>query len=164
MHSECGEDEGSFSSATNEWATPMDLFSRIAKEYGPFDLDPCCTAKTAKAAKFFTIADDGLAQDWGRNTVFMNSPYGHAIKHWIKKAYEESFKCGCRVVCLIPSRTDTRWWYDYCMKADLIVLFKGRIKFECNDGRKAPAPFPSCLVIFNEKSIDKPTEFVMMKA
>ena len=36
----------------------------------------------------------------------MNPPYGRNIKHWIKKAYEESVK-GATVVCLIPARTDT---------------------------------------------------------
>ena len=47
-------------------------------------------------------------------------------------------------MCLIPSRTDTRYWHDYCMKANEIRLIKGRVKFSGKD----PAPFPSAIVVF----------------
>lgn len=73
----------------------------------------------------------------------MNPPYSQ-IADWIKKAYEESLK-GVTVVCLIPSRTDTRYWHSYCMKASEIRFIKGRLKFSNN---KNSAPFPSAIVIF----------------
>lgn len=116
-----------FSSATNEWATPQALFDELNSTYN-FTLDPCSDGINAKCSKFYTIEDDGLSQDWSSDTVFMNPPYGRAISSWIAKAYEESRK-GATVVCLIPSRTDTRYWHDYCMKASEICLVKGRIKF-----------------------------------
>ena len=62
------------------------------------------------------------------------------------------------VVALLPARTDTRWWQDYCMKADVIKFIKGRLKFinrelpsyrEDDDFKVSPAPFPSAVVIFN---------------
>ena len=53
---------------------------------------------------------------------------------------------GC-VVCLVPSRTDTRWWHDNVMRyASGIRLIKGRLKF---GGSKSAAPFPSAVVIFD---------------
>ena len=54
-------------------------------------------------------------------------------------------------VLLLPARTDTRWFHDYCyMTGRTTVKFiKGRLKF--GDG-KAPAPFPFMLVIFHAKS------------
>jgi len=48
---------------------------------------------------------------------------------------------------LIPSRTDTKYWHDYIMKADEIRFIKGRLKF---GNAKNSAPFPSCVVVFNK--------------
>lgn len=55
-----------------------------------FTLDPCATPENAKCAKFFTEADDGLAQDWSDETVWLNPPYGKTIGSWMKKAYESA--------------------------------------------------------------------------
>lgn len=49
----------------------------------PFTLDPCATHANAKCRKHYTTADDGLAQDWGTETLFMNPPYGRGILFWI---------------------------------------------------------------------------------
>ena len=138
-----GELKGLFSSATNEWSTPQEFFDQLNEEYR-FTLDPCCTRETAKCDHFFTKEDDGLSRSWKGHTVFMNPPYGREIKDWIKKAYRESCKPNTTVVCLIPARTDTRYWHKYCMKASEIRLIKGRLKF----GGKGPAPFPSAVVVF----------------
>jgi site-specific DNA-methyltransferase (adenine-specific) len=155
-----------FSSISNEWATPVEVFDKINMVYvgyGPFTLDPCCTPKTAKAKKYFTQADNGLRKDWTGHTVWVNPPYGREIGKWVEKSYQESLK-GNKVVMLIPSRTDTRWWHEYCMKAERIVFFKGRIKFVRAGKKKESAPFPSCLVIFSGKSIDRAPIFDTMEA
>lgn len=132
-----------FSSKTDLWATPQAFYDALHAKFN-FTLDPCSDGTNAKCAKYFTAKEDGLAQDWSQETVFMNPPYGRVIGDWIRKAHEESRK-GATVVCLIPSRTDTRYWHDYVMKASEIRLVKGRLKF--GDG-SAPAPFPSAVVVF----------------
>ena len=133
-----------YSSKTNEWSTPQDFFDELDKEFN-FTLDPCATSENAKCTKYFTVEDDGLKQDWSNDVVFMNPPYGREIKYWVQKAYEESLK-GATVVCLIPSRTDTKYWHDYIFgKADDIRFLKGRLKF---GGSKNPAPFPSAVVVY----------------
>ncbi len=134
-----------FSSKSSEWETPMSFYDMLDKEFG-FTLDPCCTAQTAKCNTYYTEVDDGLARDWGGHTVFMNPPYGRDIKHWIQKAYEEGKKKDTVVVALIPSRTDTKYWHKYCMKAKTIMFVKGRLKF---GGSKNAAPFPSAVVVFD---------------
>ncbi len=130
-----------YSSNTDEWPTPQAFFNELHGEFN-FTLDPCASSGNAKCAKFFTKKDDGLLQDWSNERVFMNPPYGQAIKKWMQKAYEESLK-GAVVVCLVPSRTDTRWWHDYAMKGK-IRFIKGRLKF--GESRNS-APFPSAVVI-----------------
>jgi phage N-6-adenine-methyltransferase len=70
-----------FSSKTVEWPTPQDSFDRLDAEFGPFTLDPAATPANAKCARYFTLDDDGLAQEWtGR--VFMNPPYGRPLAGW----------------------------------------------------------------------------------
>ena len=131
-----------FSSKTDEWPTPQAFFDKINAELGPFDLDPCATPSSAKAPRFFTKDDDGLAQSW-TGKVWMNPPYGRAIGHWMRKAYEEAKK-GATVACLVPARTDTAWWHDYAAKGE-VRFIRGRLRF---GDAKANAPFPSALVVF----------------
>ncbi len=131
-----------FSSKTDLWATPQYFFDALNKKHN-FTLDVCATKENSKCKDFFTPEQDGLAQDW-KGVCWMNPPYGRQIKHWIKKAYEESKK-GATVVCLIPSRTDTIYWHDYVMKGE-ITFIKGRLKF--GDAKNA-APFPSAVVVFS---------------
>lgn len=134
-----------YSSKSNEWATPQYLYDDLNRIY-EFTLDPCATHENHKCDKYFTIEDDGLNQSWEGHTVFMNPPYGRGIKHWIKKAYEESLKDNTTVVCLIPARTDTTYWHNYIFPhANEILFVRGRIKF--GDGTSS-APFPSAIVVF----------------
>lgn len=134
-----------FSSATDMWATPQDLFDELNAEFH-FTLDPCATAENAKCKKFYTMAEDGLKQDWEGETVFCNPPYGRVIYDWVKKCYTESLKPGTVVVALIPARTDTRYFHEFVYhKVKDIRFIKGRLKF---GNAKHNAPFPSMVVVF----------------
>ena len=136
-----------FSSKSNEWATPLDLFRELDYEFG-FTLDPCSTHENAKCKKHYTKKDDGLKQGWKNEVVFMNPPYGKEIANWIRKAYMESLK-GAVVVCLVPARTDTIYWHDYIFKYSKDIRFlKGRIKFVGSSDNSAP--FPSAIVVFKK--------------
>lgn len=135
-----------FSSTSDNWATPVALFNALNAEFR-FTLDPCATPDNAKCRHFFTKTEDGLAQDWRGETVFMNPPYGRAIGRWMGKAHD-SARQGATVVCLIPARTDTRWWHEHAMKGEIRFL-RGRLKF--GDAHNS-APFPSAIVIFRPAS------------
>ena len=134
-----------FSSATPEWATPQDFFDRLNEEFGPFDLDPCCTMENRKCPRYYTREVDGLKQPW-HGRVFVNPPYGRTIGAWMKKAFKES-NAGATVVYLIPARTDTAWWHEYAARG-VVRFIRGRLKF---GGHKNSAPFPSAVVIFKGK-------------
>jgi phage N-6-adenine-methyltransferase len=130
-----------FSSKTDLWATPQEFFDKYNALYG-FNLDVCANQDNAKCSNFFSIEDNGLEQEW-RGSCWMNPPYGREIIHWMRKAYESSL-CGATVVCLVPARTDTKWWHEYAMKGD-IEFIKGRLKF---GNSKNSAPFPSAVIVF----------------
>lgn len=132
-----------FSSDKMDWGTPQDLFDKLDEEFH-FTLDPCASYSNAKCKKYYTKEDDGLSKDWTNEIVFVNPPYGSELKEWIKKSYEESLD-GTTVVCLIASRTCTKVWHNYVMKAKEIRFIKGRVKFV---GGSNTAPFPSAIVVF----------------
>jgi phage N-6-adenine-methyltransferase len=133
-----------YSSEKHDWETPPEVFDPLNKEFG-FTLDVCAAKDTAKCSVYFDVEADGLAQPW-HGICWMNPPYGRAIKDWMRKAWEESQR-GATVVCLVPSRTDTAWWWDYAMKGE-IRFIRGRIKFLQNGQATSPAPFPSAIVVF----------------
>lgn len=135
---------GMMTSLSDNWETPPEVFEPLNKEFN-FTLDVCASKNNAKCESYYDIDDDGLRCLW-QGTCWMNPPYGRQITKWVKKAYESSLH-GATVVCLIPARTDTSWWHDYCMKGE-VRFIRGRIYF-LKDGKKTTAaPFPSAIVIF----------------
>ena len=150
--------KGLFTSNSEEWETPQDFFNELDKEFH-FDIDLCASLGNAKCARFITKEDDLLSYSSGTpwlwlktskgesyRTAWMNPPYGRKIGDFIRKAYECAFVGGMVVVCLVPARTDTKWWHTYCIKGE-IRFIKGRLKF---GGSKWNAPFPSAIVIFDK--------------
>ncbi len=137
---------GMFSSATDLWETPQDLFDDLDREFH-FTLDACAIAANAKCKNYFSPEQDGLAQEW-RGVVWCNPPYGRQIGKWVRKALD-SANAGATVVMLVPARTDTAWWHEYIIDRAAIRFLRGRVKF---GGGKNSAPFPSAVVIFNAGS------------
>ena len=84
--------EPMFSSKTDMWETPQDLFDRLDAIYR-FDLDVCAVPENAKCERYFTPEIDGLKQDWS-GTCWMNPPYGREIGKWVRKAYESVLGVG----------------------------------------------------------------------
>ena len=46
---------------------------------------------------------------------------------------------------LLPARTDTKWFHDWCLPYGKIEFLRGRLKF---GGCDNSAPFPSMIVVF----------------
>lgn len=139
------------SSRSVEWPTDPRVFVELERRFGPFDLDPCATDATATCRRYFTIADDGLAQEW-KGRVYMNPPYGRTIGDWMRKALEASQTTAEIVVCLVPSRTGSKWWHEYAMQGEIEFL-RGRLRFgDCRNS----APFDSAVVVFrNAQAVTK---------
>ena len=129
-----------FETGRQDWETPDELFGPLNDEF-KFTLDVCADANNAKCSKFFTLSDDAFKQQW-TGVCWMNPPFG-TLGKWVKKAFEESQR-GATIVSLLPARTNTGWWHDYCMKAE-IRFIRGRPKFK---GAKHGLPLPLAIVIF----------------
>jgi site-specific DNA-methyltransferase (adenine-specific) len=128
-----------------DYPTPQEFFNQLNETYH-FTLDPCASKDNAKCERYYTKEQDGLKQKW-EGRVFCNPPYGREIGKWIKKGFDEVGGGNCEIaVFLIPSRTDTKYFHEYVMRAKEIYFVKSRLKF---DGKNS-APFPSCIVVFSK--------------
>jgi site-specific DNA-methyltransferase (adenine-specific) len=130
----------------DEWETPQYFFDLLDKEFH-FTLDPCATPQSAKCKKFYTKSDNGLLKTWEGETVFVNPPFLH-IKEWVEKCYLEGNKLNTIVVLLLPSRTDTRYWHNFVMKAKEIRFCKGRVSFLIEGEEKNRSPFSLSIAVF----------------
>lgn len=122
-----------FSSATDRWATPREVYERLDAEFH-FDFDPCpLDGKENGLSPLFV--------SWAGRRVFCNPPYGPGIGDWLKRGLEARL-----AVFLVPARTDTRWFHEIVLpNAKDIRFVKGRLRF---GGATASAPFPSMIVVF----------------
>ena len=145
--------ESAFMSNKMDWETPNKLFRKLDNEFS-FDVDVCADNQNKKCDKYFDVNDDGLSQKWS-GVCWMNPPYGREIRHWVEKAYQETVVNGNteKVVCLVPVRSDTKWWHDFIMRAKEIRFLNKRLSFE---GSSNKAPFSACIVVFcrqNKKTV-----------
>jgi phage N-6-adenine-methyltransferase len=149
-----------FSKASDEWRTPVETFNALNAEFG-FDLDAAATADNSWVDgdyfgpdHFYVNQRDALAiDDWTiyGSTIWLNPPYSRC-REFIAKAAQEARR-GATVVCLVPSRTDTRWWHGDVWDAERnqprpgveVRFIKGRLKFGNSENS---APFPSVVVVF----------------
>jgi site-specific DNA-methyltransferase (adenine-specific) len=129
------------------YATPQPFFDMLNEEFG-FTLDVACLPETAKCKKYFTPADDGLAQSWDGEICWMNPPYGRGqnVYAWVQKAFETAERGGT-VVALLPASVDTRWFHEYVMRATEIRYVRDRLWFELN-GTRSRANHGSMVVVF----------------
>jgi phage N-6-adenine-methyltransferase len=140
---------------TDDRATTPDVFTALHRRF-TFSVDVAASIENAKLPRFYTIDDDGLAQDWAGERVWCNPPYS-SIGEWCEKATWGGAEL---VVMLLPAnRTDQGWWHSYIeprrRAGELTVEFlPGRLRF-LRPGQKEVGPnerprFGCCLVIWGQ--------------
>ena len=139
------------SSLDETWATPKKFFQELNEEF-QFTLDAAALKSSALCESWYgpdhddPNRRDAFQCDWHKESksIYLNPPYGRGIGKWMAKAFQEAQLGGGLVVCLVPARTDTAWFQDYCLPQE-VRFIRGRLKF--NNGPNA-APFPSAVIIF----------------
>lgn len=151
-----------FSHARDDWGTPLDRWGEWDREFR-FDLDAAANSRNYLCPRWLgpgsRLGADALVADWGRRgrSIWVNPPYSQCGAFLRKaalsvRAIPLDDPDPLRVVLLVPSRTDTRWWHEWAWderrhqpRAGVQVrLLKGRLRFQ---GATASAPFPSALVV-----------------
>lgn len=128
-----------FSSKSDDWATPKELYDKLNSEFS-FNFDPCPLHHNIDEW-------NGLEIDW-KERNFINPPYSRQGNQtaWVQKALDESKK-GKLCVLLIPVRTSSKRWQDLIFPyASDIRYLRGRLKF---GGHNNSAPFCSAVVVFD---------------
>jgi phage N-6-adenine-methyltransferase len=134
---------GKFESVSQEWETPDDLYERLDVLYG-FTRDVCAAEDNKKCDDFWSTSNSCLDKEWD-GVNWMNPPYKD-LKKFVQKAHDEAFRAV--TVCLIPARTNTKWWHELCMQGEVSFIC-GRPKFKgCVHG----LPQPLALVVFGQGS------------
>ena len=135
-----------YSSESTEWYTPPDMWERASRVMCGIDLDPCADpGRRVAARRHFTVTDDGLAQDWGTGSVWMNPPYGRGesgVAGWVPR-FIAHIAAGNDGMALLPARTDTDWFQPLFSAHLAFCFIDGRLKFS---GHTNSAPFPSVIV------------------
>lgn len=128
----------------NDYATPPEVWRRLADPIDGFDLDPCSGAEsTPIAPERYTKEDDGLRQPW-HGDVFVNPPWSSdgdasAKEQWLSKCRAEANRDEVdSVVVLLPSDTSAGWFHEHVLAAELVCFYgPGRLSFE--GGGKNPS-------------------------
>lgn len=148
------------SDAVDDRGTDPAFIAILEERFGPFTLDAAAAAHNAKAPTFYTLADNGLTQDW-RGNVWCNPPYSN-LGAWVRKAWTEweSGKAD-RISMLLPAnRVEQGWWQDHVEpyrdrpNSPLRVEFlRGRMRFHRPDWQPGPKgdrpPFGCALLIWS---------------
>lgn len=131
----------------NSWSTPQELFNLLNDEF-EFNLDACASDWNRKCLAYYDKEMDSLSIDWKYGSVvWMNPPYGRLAGEFIEKAYTQSRKQRCTVVCLVPANTETKWFQDYALKGELRFI-RGRVHYTDKKGKTGRPRFANVVVIF----------------
>lgn len=110
------------------WETAPEIFAKLNKDFGPFDVDLTADADRALCAVWFgpgvgTFAPDALTAAWhtyGRNG-YSNPPYGSFVPHMLRKAALEAAR-GFTSTLLLPMRV-TKAFHQHVLSGASELLF-----------------------------------------
>ena len=127
-------------SAEVEWYTPLSLITQVRDFMGGIDLDPASSDRAndrVRAARHFTIKDNGLEQEWRAERVFMNPPYEAIIREFCTKFCDEheAGNIGEGLV-LVKIICEAAWWQRLAQLSAAYCMIKKRVEYESTDGRK----------------------------
>ena len=124
----------------------MKIVEPLINEFG-LTRDVCASVLNHKLPDYWTKEDNSLAMNWEGN-CWMNPPFSRDLNKWVKKACNDAERFGGTKVCLIPVRSNTKWWAEVCVKAE-IRFINGEVNF--NDEERG-LWLPMCIIIFGEKA------------
>ena len=131
-----------------EYSTPLKIVEPLIKEFN-ITRDVCASSENHKLPDYWTKEDNALTKTWEGN-CWMNPPFSRDLNKWVRKAYAETYGLngsGTKV-CLIPVRSNTKWWAEVSPKSE-IRFINGEVNF---NNEKRGLWLPMCIIIFGEQA------------
>lgn len=141
-----GVGENAFKSDSVEYSTPIALVKPLISEFN-LTKDVCASEFNFKLPDYWTETDDAFTKNWVGN-CWMNPPFSKNLKNWVKKACKDAEWLGGTKVCLLPVRSNTKWWAEVAPKSE-IRFINGEVNFN-NEARGLWLPM--CIMIFGEQA------------
>jgi phage N-6-adenine-methyltransferase len=111
-----------------DYATPTEFLKAVQKllKIDSFSIDLAADSSNACAAKYYTVEDDSLAQDWTtiEGWAWLNPPYGH-IEPWVRKVWESE----ASIAVLVPASVGSNWWKRWVHDQCTPIFLNGRLAF-----------------------------------
>lgn len=131
--------------------TPPELIRVIEDSFGPIHFDPCWhEASAVKPGAYLDVRQghNGLRDPWSGQLVFVNPPWSAQDK-WVKRAhYLWSKGYVGTVLCLVPAKTDTRFFHQTLSRDADVYFLQGRPSFSKVDGSSEATMVSTMLVMF----------------
>jgi len=140
--------------AGGTWSTPPHIIEAVLVAFGAetFCLDPASPdPATVPCRRLYTEHDDGLAQEWTGDLVWVNPPYD-AVPRWLGKIIEE-YEAGRarRVVGLLPYLPHVHAWKVLLRSGADVRVLHDRLKF---GNRRYISPSCSALCVWGGTAAD----------
>ena len=129
---------------SDDYYTPSWVFDTLGLH---FDLDVASPPHPTNVPcdRYFTQADDGLAQDW-HGRVWMNPPFSKPTP-WVERWLEHG-----NGIALLPMAKGSRW-LSQIWNSDARIVISQRIGFE-REGRITEISFPTALWAMGDDNIE----------
>lgn len=115
-----------------DYETPDVFIAAVKHRLGidSFAVDLAADKSNAKAAIWYDVDQDSLAQDWTAwdraGWCWLNPPFSN-IAPWAKKCAEA---VPTRIALLVPAAVGANWWRDHVDGKAHVLLLNGRICFD----------------------------------
>lgn len=128
------------------WSVPKDIYYQLKDE---FNFEEEAFPRQIDMDTDIVGYKELLERDWKRGTVFCCPPPRTNLYAWVKKCWLYG-KDGNVAVMLLPARTDTRWFHEFCYNKPGVELrfLKGRLRY---GNYEYYSPTPSMVVVFRRK-------------
>ena len=124
----------------NEWYTPPEIIEAARQVLGAIDCDPAShilAQEWIQATRFYTVADDGLAQPWfGR--VWLNPPFERGTLALFADKLMAELTSGnvSAAILLAHDYTDVCWFQSCARMAQAVCFASSQIRFIAPSGDK----------------------------